>query len=376
MDSYHLSNYNDVNNNCKGGHIMRKCYVDNIRWATVLLVVIYHVIMVFSGIIPGIGLPFQDVQIQDGIMYLLYPWFMILLFIVSGMSSRYYLEKHSLKEFVRARTRKLLVPSTVGVLVTGCLQGYISMSIANAFDTLPDNMSKPILVLIMILSGQGVLWFVQMLWIFSMLLALIRRFEKGKLFALTERLPVAVIVLLGIPLWLSGFALNAPVVTVYRFGIYSYAFFTGYFIFAHDQVIERISRRKEIFIVAAVILGILFLHSHFGENFAVMPLVNSAEAVSFAWAAILAIFGSAYVWADTYGRVSNFMNSRSFGMYIFHYICVTGTALVLRRYSGLGELPCYLLTVAAGIAGSILLYEIISRLPILKWCLLGMERRK
>ena len=125
---------------------MRRYYLDNIRWITILLVVIYHVIMIFSGILPGMGIPFKDVQYQDGVMYVLYPWFMILLFIISGMSSRYYLEKHSVKEFVRARTRKLLVPSTIGVLVMGCLQGYVSMSIANAFDTIPDTLPKPILV--------------------------------------------------------------------------------------------------------------------------------------------------------------------------------------------------------------------------------------
>ena len=332
--------------------------------------------MNFSGIISGMGLPFKDVQYQDGVMYVLYPWFMILLFIVSGMSSRYYLEKHSIKEFVRVRTRKLLVPSTIGILVMGCLQGYVSMSIANAFDTMPDTLPKPILVVIMILSGQGVLWFVQMLWIFSMLLALVRRFEKGKLYALTGKMHIIVIILLGIPMWLSGLVLNTPVITVYRFGIYAFAFFMGYFIFAHDEVIERISRLKYVFIAGAVILAAVYLYLHFGENFAAMPLVGSVEAVAFAWLTILAIFGSAYSWGNKCGRFSTFMSSRSWGIYIFHYLCVSSVALVLRRYTGLSELPCYLITVIAGIGGSILLYELISRIPVLRWCLLGIKKEK
>ena len=340
------------------------------------MVVIYHVIMIFSGILPGLGLPFKEVQYQDGVMYVLYPWFMILLFIVSGMSSRYYLERHSVKDFVRVRTRKLLVPSTIGVLVMGCLQGYVSMSIANAFDTMPDTLPKPILVMIMILSGQGVLWFIQMLWIFSMLLALVRRFEKGKLYALTEKMHIIVILLLGIPLWLSGQILNTPVITVYRFGIYAFAFFMGYFIFAHTSVIERISRLKYIFIAGSVILAVVYLYLHFGENFAVMPLVGSAEAVVFAWITILAIFGIAYSRGNQCGRFSTFMSSVSWGIYIFHYLCVSGSALLLRRYTGLSEVPCYLITVAAGFGGSILLYEIVSRIPVLRWCVLGMGKEK
>ncbi|MCR5249745.1 MAG: acyltransferase [Lachnospiraceae bacterium] len=355
---------------------MRKYYLDNIRWITILLVVVYHVVMIFSGILHGMGLPFKDVQYQDGVMYVLYPWFMILLFIVSGMSSRYYLEKHSLKDFVRVRTRKLLVPSTIGVLVAGCLQGYISMSIANAFDTIPETLPGPILVMIMILSGQGVLWFIQMLWIFSMMLALVRKFEKGKLYALTEKTHIIVIILMGIPLWLSGQILNTPVITVYRFGIYAFAFFIGYFVFAHDEVIERISRLKFVFIAGAVILGTVYLYMHFGENFAVMPLVGSVEAVAFAWITILAVFGSAYSWGNKRGNVSAFVSGRSWGIYIFHYLCVSGTALLLRRYTGLSELPCYLITAMAGFGGSILLYEIISRIPVLRWCVLGVGKDK
>ena len=158
---------------------MRKYYLDNIRWITVALVAIYHVIYIFNSIIPGTGMPFSEVQYQDALMYVVYPWFMVLLFIVSGMSSRYYLEKHTIKKFIIARTRKLLVPSTVGLLVIGWIQGYVNMAVAGAFEAMPDTIPMPVMFFIMVLSGTGVLWFVQMLWLFSLLLALIKRFEKG-----------------------------------------------------------------------------------------------------------------------------------------------------------------------------------------------------
>ena len=79
---------------------MRKCYLDNIRWITVCIVALYHVIFMYNGIVSvGTVGAFHQNQWQDGIMYLLYPWFMVLLFIVAGMCSRYYLEKHKIKEF-------------------------------------------------------------------------------------------------------------------------------------------------------------------------------------------------------------------------------------------------------------------------------------
>ena len=42
-------NYNYVKYNCKSEKYMRKHYLDNIRWVTVVLVVIYHVLYMYNG---------------------------------------------------------------------------------------------------------------------------------------------------------------------------------------------------------------------------------------------------------------------------------------------------------------------------------------
>ena len=46
----------------------RKIYVDNIRWITVLLVVLYHIFYMFhaEGVFGGIG-SFSEVQYQDAL---------------------------------------------------------------------------------------------------------------------------------------------------------------------------------------------------------------------------------------------------------------------------------------------------------------------
>lgn len=171
---------------------MRKHYVDNIRWMTVLLVVLYHVIYMYNGVITaGVIGPFHEVHYQDALQYLLYPWFMVILFIVSGMSSRFYLEKHTIKEFVAARTRKLLVPSTIGLFVFHWILGYFNLAIGNAFDAFPAALPKGILYLLMAVSGTGVLWYIQMLWIFSMGIALLRRFETGKFYEFCKKVNVS-----------------------------------------------------------------------------------------------------------------------------------------------------------------------------------------
>ena len=145
---------------------MRKYYLDNSRWITVTLVVIYHVFYLFNGVATaGVVGPFREEQWQDAILYILYPWFMVLLFIVSGMCSKYYLDSHSGKEFFCSRTRKLLVPSTIGLAVFGWIQGYVSMRLSGAFVSFGE-VPGPVLYFIMALSGTGVLWYIQMLWLF------------------------------------------------------------------------------------------------------------------------------------------------------------------------------------------------------------------
>ena len=53
-------------------------------------VVVYHVTYIFnaSGVPGGVG-ALSGVQFQDALLYMAYSWFMLLLFVVSGMSARF-----------------------------------------------------------------------------------------------------------------------------------------------------------------------------------------------------------------------------------------------------------------------------------------------
>lgn len=356
---------------------MRKYYLDNIRWITVVLVVLYHVIYLFNGVQPyGVIGPFSAVQYQDSIQYLLYPWFMVLLFVVSGMSSRYYLEHHTDREFIRSRTRKLLVPGTVGVLVFGWIQGYYNMQIGKAFETLPA-VPKPVLFLIMAASGIGVLWFVQILWVFSLLLVLVRAVEKDRLYALGGRCGVIALLALTIPVFLAAQVLNTPMITVYRFGIYGLSYFIGYFILSHDGVVDRLSVFWLPIGAAAVFAGILYTVLYFGENYAAEPCINNVSACVYAWLMTLAVIAFMRVHGDRQTALTGWMSKKSWGLYVFHYLPLSAVAWYLHLYApGLPVVLHYLLTGIAAFAGGILLYEIISRIPVLRWCVLGMRKEK
>ena len=136
---------------------MRKHYLDNIRWITVVIVVIYHVLYMYNaeGVLGGLGrITDLEVQYYDLFQYFVYPWIMPVLFVVSGISSRLYLDRHTDREFIKARTAKVLVPSTIGVLVFHFIQGYVSMSLGGGFTDLASaGVPGPVIYLIIYLAS-------------------------------------------------------------------------------------------------------------------------------------------------------------------------------------------------------------------------------
>ncbi|MGN0155033.1 MAG: acyltransferase family protein [Lachnospiraceae bacterium] len=356
---------------------MRKYYIDNIRWATVILVVIYHVIYMFNSITTaGVIGPITSLHGQDVVQYLLYPWFMVILFIISGMCARFYLDGHSDKEFLKARTRKLLVPSAIGLFVFQWIQGYFNMAISDAFSNIPDVVPKPVLFLIMVLSGTGVLWTIQLMWVFSVLLLVVRKIEKGKLLKLTEKTNILVLLLLGVFVWGSAQILNTPIIVVYRFGIYGFCFLLGYYVFSHDSVIRQIEKYCIPLLVAAGILGVVYTVVYYGENYAMSPVVNCPLAIAYTWIACLAILGGAKHWWDKTNAFAAFMTKKSFGLYVFHYLAMSATAYALVTYTSLPGIVVYGITLIAAFAGGLLIFEIISRIPVIRWCVLGIKKEK
>ncbi len=379
MDGVSLCNYNNVNNNCKGGKNMRKFYLDNIRWITVVLVVIYHVFYMYNseGILGGLGkITDLDIQYYDAFMYLVYPWFMPVLFVVAGISSSLYLEKHSGREFIKSRTLKLLVPSTLGLVAFQFLQGYVSMSLGSGFyDLARAGVPKVVIFLIMLASGSGVLWFCHLLWIYSLLLLLIRRIEKGKLQVFCEKTPLWLIPLLYFPVWGAGQLLNTPIVAVYRCGFYTAFFFLGYYVFSREEVMTKLKRYAAALICIWVILCIAFTVRYFGYNYADKPVNRGALYAACAYFGFLAVLTGMARFGDFSNRFTRWMSRKSFGLYVFHYLGISSVALYVAKPKLLSAPLCYLLSLAAGFVFGFGLYAIISRIPVYRFLVLGIKKK-
>lgn len=358
---------------------MRKPFLDNIRWAVVLLVIFYHVFFEFNsvGVLGAIG-GFTFPQYQDGILYFIYPWFMILLFLVSGICSRYSMEKYSSKEFLKMRVRTLIVPGILGVFVYQWIVGYITTK-ASGPDAQKVLETVPLVAkyIICSLGGIGPLWFAHLLMILCLFVPLFKVIDKNnRFYEICGKANLIVLFALAVPLWGCSYILNTPVITVYRFGIYGFAFFAGYFVFAHEQIQEKLEKIACPLLIIAVLCGIGYSIYFFGQPYADDKVLTHPLTNLYAWIMCLAVLGSAKKWFNFQNKFTVYMSQNSFGYYVLHMLWIILPAYLLKNFT---DLPVWCIYVLTGLSGFIMTSAevfVMKRIPVLRYCVLGIKKKK
>ena len=363
---------------------MRKHWMDNLRWVTVLLVLFYHVIYFYNnkGVFGGIGGfgEYPDVpQYQDVVMYILYPFFMPLLFILSGISARYALEKKTAREWFKARTRKLLVPGTIGLFVFHWMVGYFNTVVAQrqgVFDGIPAVVKYGI----MAVSGIGPLWFVQLLWLLCLVLLLVRVLDKkDRFWNWCGKANIVWIILLGVLFWAGEQTLiKNPrpesadgLWNLYKPVFYLITFLLGYFVFSHHEVQEKVKQAWIPLLACAVVSGGILIGTTFGQDNTSAVYMGSPLNCIYGWLMCLALMGWFMARFDRTGKFAGYMTRTSFGLYVVHYLVVASLGYMMKTYTQLPPVAMYLILTVAVFTLSPLLYELLHRIPVVRWCVFG-----
>jgi fucose 4-O-acetylase-like acetyltransferase len=367
----------------------RKHWIDNLRWVTVLLVLFYHVFYFYNnkgvfGGIGGFGTYPECKQYQDVVMYILYPWFMPLLFLLAGVSARYALQKQSAKEWFKVRTRKLLVPGTIGLFVFHWMVGYFNTVVASrqgVFDGVPA-IAK---YFIMAFSGTGPLWFVQVLWLLCLVLLLVRAFDKNdKLWNWCGKANFVAIILMGVLFWVGEQTLvQQPrpesldgLWNLYKPGFYLIPFLMGYFVFSHDEVQEKLEKAWIPLMASAVVAGTVLIITTFGQDNTSPQYLGSPLNCLYGWLMCLAMMGWFKAKFDRTGAFAGYMTRNSFGVYIVHYLVIAAFGYMMKMYTNLAPWMMYAILFVAVMTIPFVLNEIIKRIPFVRWCVLGIKKEK
>ena len=365
---------------------MRKHWIDNLRWVTVLLVLFYHVIYFYNnkGVFGGIGGFGDGPQYQDVVMYILYPWFMPLLFILAGISARYALEKKSAGEWFRARTRKLLVPGTIGLFVFHWMVGYFNTAVASQSGTF-DGVPGVAKFIIMGVSGTGPLWFIQLLWLLSLVLLLARALDgSDKFWNWCGKAGIVWIILLGVLFWAGEQTLiRNPrpesldgLLNLYKPLFYMVPFLLGYFVFSHDEVQEKVRQAWIPLMGCAVVAGGILIGTTFGQDNTSPQYLCSPLNCIYGYLMCLAMMGWFNARFDRTGPFAAYMTRTSFGLYIVHYLVIASLGYMMKVYTQLPPWSMYLILTVAVFTLSPLIYEILHRIPFVRWCVFGEKVRR
>lgn len=350
---------------------MRRHFLDNLRYAIVLSVIFYHICYLLNnvGIITNVTI--TGIPAMDAVEYLLYPWFMVTLFTISGICARYSLQKQTDKEFLRSKVRRQLIPSLTIVPLFGWTTGWVTNRYLEMFS---ENAPTPGIVkyLIFCLIGIGVLWYLHELLLGELLLVLIRKLDrKERLWRLGGKANLPVLCLLALALWGSAQILNTPLITCYRHGIYLFAFFIGYFVFSHDHVQETLSKHALPLLAIAAVLAVVYTVTAWGENYTDLAHLRAPLTNLYAWFALLAVLGAGKRFWERETAFTRYMAPRSFGFYVLHYPLTVLLTYLMDWHLHLPAWSLYLLLPVLLVLILPLLVTAVKRIPIVRRLILG-----
>ena len=109
-------------------------YIDNLRWITVFLLILYHTAMAYNTWGEANYIFLGSIRPIACIVTLISPWFMPLMFLLAGVSSYYSLDRRGYKTFIKERFTRLGIPLVFGLLFLSPALSFVADVTHNGFD--------------------------------------------------------------------------------------------------------------------------------------------------------------------------------------------------------------------------------------------------
>lgn len=370
---------------------VRRIDLDWVRIGAFGLLIFYHVGMLYVSWGFHVKSAHRITALEP-LMLVLNPWRLALLFLVSGVATRFMLRKYAVGPLLRARSSRLMIPLIFGMLVIvppqayeqiveslGYPAGFLDFYTRHYFALGPQFCRPGPCIL---LPTWNHLWFVVYLWAYTVAFGVVLiavpglvdwiergliRMLSGVLLLVVPSIAFAAYRLVLLPGFPSTHALFGD---WYNHSVYATAFLLG-FLLAHAEGFwnEVEGRRRQALALAAVVF-LSFLVLRWSRDSAAPPslALNLYGGIAYGiyqWLCIVAVLGFARRWLTADSAVRRYLTDAIFPFYIVHQTAIVMIAHELRG----SDLPAWLeagIVISGTIATCVLSYEIVRRIAILR----------
>ena len=308
---------------------MRKYYIDNLRWISILLLFPYHTCMIYNNWGENFYVKSYGISVLSNFIQICSPWFMPLLFVIAGISSCYALDRRTPKQYIKERVYKLFVPLISGILLLVPIQTFYAEKFHNGYNYGYFNQYILFFTKKTDLTGAtggftpAQLWFILYLFIIS-LLALpiaIKYKSSGKKIPI-DKLSVFKIIPMFLIFGVMTLILNIGGKSL---GEYFALFMLGYLILSEDKIQERLDENRWYLFLGFIVLTALnlFLQNVWNLNFGIGYDIFYKFL---SWIGILSLNAIGRHYLNFHNKITNYFAKASFPIYIFHQSFLVFTA--------------------------------------------------
>lgn len=348
---------------------MRRHYIDNLRWMILLILIPYHAAMAWNVWGEPNYIFFEGNRALSSIVVLFSPYFMPVLFVLAGISTRLALRRRTPREYLAERVRRLLVPFLFGTLVLMPVMCYIGDRFNCGYNGGFLQHYGVFFTKFTDLTGAdggfslGQFWFLLYLLVISAVCVGVLTLLKKTSPAEGKSLPLWAVLALGLPLPLLSEVLSIGGKSLAE---YTYLFLLGWFVFSDENVIARLEKGAWVLlgIGAAASAANVYIFIWSGME---LPLLNNAAKYVSEWFMLLALPGLAKRYLNVSGKFTGYMSRRSFPFYIWHFVWVVLSQYLL--YGAVGDRTFVLFagTVVISYLITFVCCEITVRVPFLSF---------
>lgn len=298
----------------------RKHYIDNLRWFVILLLFPFHTAEIWSSF-SSFYIWESPSHVLSGFIMFVNPWFMPLLFVISGMSAKYVLDRYGVVVYIKKRLVKLLLPFSIALVTILPFMTYM----AEVFHH--DYMGGYFKQYVLFFTKEtdltgfnggftpGHLWFIVYLLIISLIgLPIIQLVELYFSHITRLKWSMTRITLLALPLLASYYVINISFKSV---GHSLLLFLIGYFVLTRDELVELLQsyrwRLLSVSLFLDCVLVYLLISNNYQPNFIIELLY-----VLVGWFGVLAAIALGKTYFDYSNKVTKFIKSKAYVLYFMH----------------------------------------------------------